>query len=329
MPLHSFLKISKLGCYKNKGTKMTRIISGRIRVKTLKNEFKKNFGLTIRVYKENILVNNMATLASIRTTNITGGELSCEKTEIINDLYNRFRETLGIVIEIAGSDDSYLCDNNMTLATAMENDIKKNALKKQKNKNNLKNVNITQYDTTPTDFKDIEKIRDLTEQENKWLNHLWSLNKAPKDILLSRSFIYEAVKRRGNALKFAPKKFKNDREIVLAAVKNNGIALEYASDQFKNDKAIVRTAIKQFGCALEYASEKFKNDRNIAFIAVKRNGSALEYVSKELAQDKDVVLAAVQCDGSALEYASVELRRDKNIVLAATEQWAWASKFVS
>ncbi len=291
-------------------------INGRIKVKTLQSKFKNMFGLTLRVYKEHGPANSDATLASVRQGDSKGGELLYDQNTKVGDIEDMIMDMIGIKTKIAGSDDSYLCNTDLTLASALKKDEKIISHEEK----------ITEIITTSSE---IEEIRELTVQEYKWLDKVWCSTQVPKSILGSRSFIFEAVKRRGNILKFAPSKFKNDKKIVLEAVKNNGSALEFASDELKKDKDTVLAAIKQFGCALEFASDEFKNDRNILLVAVKKNGSALEFASDELKNDKEVVLAAVQCNGSALEYASNELKDNKDVVLAAIKKWDWALKFAS
>ena len=43
----------------------------------------------------------------------------------MGNLEDRFMADFGIKVQIAGSDDSYLCDNDLTLAAALEEDERK------------------------------------------------------------------------------------------------------------------------------------------------------------------------------------------------------------
>lgn len=97
-------------------------ISGRMKVDTLKKSFKKEFGLCIRVYDGNTFADEKATLASIRKGDNAGGEFNPKPNMKIGNIENKIMELFGIKTQIAGSDDSYLCDNDKTLAAAIEAD---------------------------------------------------------------------------------------------------------------------------------------------------------------------------------------------------------------
>ncbi|MDO5608248.1 MAG: hypothetical protein Q4G08_11440 [Capnocytophaga sp.] len=51
------------------------VISGKVKIKTLKANFKKEFGSTLRVYNGQRFADDDATLASIRKGNAKGGEV--------------------------------------------------------------------------------------------------------------------------------------------------------------------------------------------------------------------------------------------------------------
>ncbi|CAB5034049.1 MAG: DUF1566 domain-containing protein [Actinobacteria bacterium] len=97
-------------------------INGRVKVKTLKAQFFEEFGLTIRVYDGRSFADDNATLASIRRGESIGGEFSPRKNTKVGNLEDKIKELFGLKTQIAGSDNSYLCDNNMTLAKAKEDD---------------------------------------------------------------------------------------------------------------------------------------------------------------------------------------------------------------
>ncbi len=99
-------------------------ISGRMKVKTLQAQFKEEFGLTLRVYDGRSFADEDATLASIRKGDTKGGEFSPRKNTKVGNLEDRIMDMFGIKTQIAGSDDSYLCDNDKTLAGALEADKK-------------------------------------------------------------------------------------------------------------------------------------------------------------------------------------------------------------
>jgi hypothetical protein len=93
-----------------------------MKVKTLKDEFKKEFGLTLRVYSGNKFADDDATLASIRKGDAKGGEFSPRKNTKVGNLEDKFKDLFGIKIQVASSDDSYLCDNDITLSEAFKKD---------------------------------------------------------------------------------------------------------------------------------------------------------------------------------------------------------------
>ena len=105
-------------------------IIGQTKVKTLKANFQTEFGLTIRIYDGRSFADDNATLASIRKEGSKGGELSPKRNMKVGNLEDKFMEMFGIKTQIAGSDDSYLCDNDLTLAGALEVDSKKLEKKK-------------------------------------------------------------------------------------------------------------------------------------------------------------------------------------------------------
>lgn len=100
-------------------------INGRMKVKTLKEQFKADFGLSLRLYDGRSFANEDSTLASIRKEgdiNIAG-EFSPRRNMLVGNFEEKMMETFGIKCQISGSDDSYLCDNDLTLAGALEKDI--------------------------------------------------------------------------------------------------------------------------------------------------------------------------------------------------------------
>jgi len=117
-------------------------ISGKQKVKTMKINFKKEFGLTLRVYDGRSFADDDSTIAQIRTVK-TAGELEIKRNIKVGNLEDRIQKDFGIKVQIAGSDDSYLCDNDLTLAKAQEADEKKMERKKKKaSKNNPTDSNV-------------------------------------------------------------------------------------------------------------------------------------------------------------------------------------------
>ena len=99
-------------------------ITGQIKVSTLKKRFLKEFGLTLRVYDGRSFADEGKTISQIRKKK-GSGDLSVRKSMKVGTLEEKIESEFGIKVQIAGSDDSYLCDNELTLASAHEKDEKK------------------------------------------------------------------------------------------------------------------------------------------------------------------------------------------------------------
>jgi len=114
-------------------------INGRMKVKTLRADFKKEFGLTLRVYDGRSFANDDSTLAAIRKGDSKGGEFGPRKNTKVGNLEDKIMDMFGIKTQVAGSDDSYLCDNDLTLSGALEADQKK---MEKKSKKSAKTVTV-------------------------------------------------------------------------------------------------------------------------------------------------------------------------------------------
>ncbi len=95
---------------------MALAVNGRKKVKTLKDEFKKEFGVSIRVYKGPKFADENATLASIRKGDVAkSGDFDVHANTKVGNVEKQFLENLGIKVQIEAADGS-LADNNLTLA---------------------------------------------------------------------------------------------------------------------------------------------------------------------------------------------------------------------
>ena len=99
-------------------------ITGQIKVATLKKRFLKEFGLTLRVYDGRSFADEGQTISQIRKKK-GSGDLSVRKSMKVGTLEEKIESEFGIKVQIAGSDDSYLCKNELTLASAHEKDQEK------------------------------------------------------------------------------------------------------------------------------------------------------------------------------------------------------------
>lgn len=97
-------------------------LDGRMKVKTLKDNFKKNFGSTLRVYKSatcrGAFADDNATLASIRVEGKAGGELTVGGNLKVGNFEKKVAEMYGIGVQVANSDNTKLADDNVTLVAA-------------------------------------------------------------------------------------------------------------------------------------------------------------------------------------------------------------------
>jgi hypothetical protein len=97
-------------------------LDGRMKVKTLKANFKKEFGSTLRVYKsescKGAFADDDATLASLRAEGKKGGELTVGGNLKVGNFEKKIAELYGIGVQVANADDSKLADNDITLVAA-------------------------------------------------------------------------------------------------------------------------------------------------------------------------------------------------------------------
>ena len=97
-------------------------LTGNMKVKSLKADFKEAFGATLRVYKsescKGAFADDDATLASIRAEGAKGGELAVKGNMQVGNFEKKVAEMYGIGVQVANADDSKLADNTATLVGA-------------------------------------------------------------------------------------------------------------------------------------------------------------------------------------------------------------------
>ena len=97
-------------------------LDGRMKVKSLKDNFKKCFGASLRVYKsescKGAFADDDATLASIRAEGKKGGELVVGSILRVGSFEKKIAELYGIGVQVADKEDKKLADNDITLAAA-------------------------------------------------------------------------------------------------------------------------------------------------------------------------------------------------------------------
>ena len=107
-------------------------ITGQMKVSTLQEGFLKEFGLTLRVYDGREFADTGQTLSQVRKKKGSGKALSVAKNMKVGNLEDKFEEEFGLKVQVAGSDDSYLCKDELTLNAAQQEDEKKLARKERK-----------------------------------------------------------------------------------------------------------------------------------------------------------------------------------------------------
>jgi hypothetical protein len=94
-------------------------ISGRMKVKTLKANFKNEFGSTLRVYKGVKFADDDDTIASIASKKIeSGSELKVNGNTKVGTFEDKMKDIFGIKVQVATKDDSALVDNGLTLTAS-------------------------------------------------------------------------------------------------------------------------------------------------------------------------------------------------------------------
>ena len=97
-------------------------LKGGMKVKTLKADFKKAFGSTLRVYMSPTCKGRMAdddaTLASIRAEGAKGGELKVVGNMQVGNFEKKIVEMYGIGVQVANAADTALAPNDVTLCGA-------------------------------------------------------------------------------------------------------------------------------------------------------------------------------------------------------------------
>lgn len=92
-------------------------IDGRMKVDTLKTNFKNTFKIGIRIYKGQKFASENLTLSSIRTDDAKGGRIEIHGRTKVGNVEKMFMEQMGIKVQIENKSGD-LADNNLSLAQA-------------------------------------------------------------------------------------------------------------------------------------------------------------------------------------------------------------------
>lgn len=148
-------------------------VSGRMTVKRLKEDFKNEFGGTLRVYDGRAKADDNATLASIRRNeDAKGEELVCNGHLTVGSFERRMRDIFGIKVQVATPDDWALALDGITLSKLKyipEKCSKADMESLVAYKRKAKNVESVEADSTGVN--DNIELRDISEKAAIWITY--------------------------------------------------------------------------------------------------------------------------------------------------------------
>ncbi len=108
--------------------------------------------------------------------------------------------------------------------------------------------------------------------------------KASEKMRAEKEIVFEAVRQRGDLIRFVSEELKADREIALEAIKNDdeGFVFLEISPDLMGDKEIVLESVKKNEEALSLAPEHLKRNYSFLMKVAKENPNAIKYASKEV-----------------------------------------------
>jgi Domain of unknown function (DUF4116)/WG containing repeat len=273
-------------------------ISGKMHVKTLKSQFKEVFGLTLRVYDGRSFADDSSTLAQVRKGDAKGGEFAPQRNTKVGSFEDKMMSMFGIKVQIAGSDDSYLCNDDLTLAAAQEEDKRKMEKKEGKGAKAVEQVSA-----------EINQV--LT---NIGLGEEIVVSFSASELLNSQESLLNAREIEGNSISNDAIK---DKKSAIELVQDNYKELQNLSDELRKDKEVVMTAISCDGFALQYADDILKKDKEVVMAAIENEPWSLKYADTELKKDEEVILTAISKDYEAFNYVDNSLKTDTNFIQKA------------
>lgn len=99
-------------------------VKAQTKIKTLCNNFRNNFGLSLRVYKGTHIADEEMTLAQLNKLSTKtelktdAGALKVKASMKVGEVEDMFKEHFGINVQIADFENNRLCDNSLTLGEA-------------------------------------------------------------------------------------------------------------------------------------------------------------------------------------------------------------------
>jgi hypothetical protein len=144
-------------------------ITGQLKVSSLQKKFLKEFGLVLRVYDGRALADADQTLAQTRKQKGSGSGLSVAKNMKIGNLERKFQVEFGLKVQVAGSDDSYLCNDDLTLNAAHLEDEKKLIRKARKLLREENNDSAVDSEVERALLAVLDGVMELRENEDDWI----------------------------------------------------------------------------------------------------------------------------------------------------------------
>ena len=259
-------------------------ITGQLKVSTLQDNFLKEFGLTLRIYDGRSFADPSQTLAQARKHKGSGNGLSVAKNMKVGSLERKFEVEFGLKVQVAGSDDSYLCNDDFTLNAAQLEDEKKLSRKTKKALRQEDEDSAVDGDDKGLEIgADITNLSKKDETLKAVKEGSLDLFEASEELKADKDVVKAAIDRAGgNVFEDADGILKADREFVLLMAKTAGKVLNYVHDTLKTDRDIVLAAVSSMGRALQWADPSLRADREIVLAALNNNRDAFEFVDEKL-----------------------------------------------
>ena len=94
-------------------------IAGRMKISTLKSNFKSSFGSTLRVYNGVKFADDGDTVGKIAKKTVhQGSEVKAHGKTKVSTFEKSMKDTYGIKVQVANSGDTDLVDNGLTLTAS-------------------------------------------------------------------------------------------------------------------------------------------------------------------------------------------------------------------
>ena len=188
-------------------------LNGRTKVKTLKANFKENFGSTLRVYTAvdcKTPADDEATLASIRAKGFAGGDLAVKGNMKVSTFEKKVAELYGIGVQVADANDAKFADDSSTLVGAASANSALNVTESKKETPKPPKKESAEKQSTKTVQKPEQKPAKPGKSSSKEgaLSGVFTINKKGDKICFSQG-----------ALQFNPAKYefrfaKNQYDII-------------------------------------------------------------------------------------------------------------------